>query len=93
MAKRIDTLKKGAKVTLAFYYGGKPLNESAEFLEIIGEGEQRRAKFRSVYNSPKSSGESPRHYEWEAYRYHKRWAYGTGADRLSLVSVDAEEKQ
>lgn len=88
MAKRIDTLKAGQKVTLGFYSGGVKLEESAEFLGVEGEGDKRHAKFRSVYNSPKSTGESPRYYEWEAYRYRNRWAYGSSADRLTLVKVE-----
>ena len=80
---RIDTLKAGQKVTLGFYYGGTKVEESAEFVRVEGEGERRHATFTST---TEINGE-PRTYEWQAYRYHKRWAYGTGADRLTLVKV------
>lgn len=84
MAKRIDTLKSGQKVTLGFYYSGQKTEEPAEFLKIEGEGESRRASFRTeiVVRGEKRS------MVWDAYRYNKRWAYGTGADRLTLVSVE-----
>lgn len=83
MAKRIDTLKSGEKVTLGFYYQGQRTLETAEFVKVEGDGEKRRATFIS---ETEINGER-RKYNWQAYRYHGRWSYGTGADRLTLVKV------
>lgn len=76
---RIDTLKAGSTVELVFRYGV----ERAVFLGITGTGDDRRARFLQL----NVDGEP---YEWEAYRYNGRWAYGTSADRLTLYAVLCE---
>jgi hypothetical protein len=76
---KIDQLEPGTKVTLLFH-GSKSLGNSSYtseevFVRMTGTGEDRRAWFTT------SDGT----YEWEAYRYQGRWAYGSSAERLSLV--------
>ena len=73
---RIDNLKPGQNVILGFVGSA----ERSMFLEISGEGESRTAKFVSIDGSGAF-------YTWEAYRYNKRWAYGTSAQRLSLLKT------
>lgn len=82
MAKRIDSLTPDTEVTLRFHHRGNSYDEAATFLGISGEGDDRRARFRSADTETLTAG---RTYEWEAYRYNGHWAYGTSADRLSLV--------
>lgn len=74
---RIDQLKPGTRVTLRYHgsMGNLTHDGDAEFVRITGDGDDRRA----VFTEP-SIG------EWEAYRYDGRWAYGSSADRLQLVS-------
>jgi hypothetical protein len=79
---RIDSLTPGSSVTLSFKTWGTTYEERAIFIKIIGEGNDRKARFLSV-NSP---GEQT--YEWDAYRYQGRWVYGSSAQALSLASVD-----
>lgn len=73
MAKRIDSLTAGQQVTMKFHGSKRLGNESYEldliFKGITGAGEDRRAKFDEV----------------ELYRYEGRWAYGTSAERATLV--------
>ncbi len=75
---RIDTLTVGTKVRLDF---GGDYEEEATFMGITGTGDDRRATFESV--------DEDRHdvYTWQAYRYNRRWAFGTSAQTLSLVKV------
>jgi hypothetical protein len=75
---RIDKLAPGTGVVLSF--AGK-YTESALFVGITGTGDQREADFVSINNSG-------RVYEWSAYRYNGSWAYGSSAERLSLVFVN-----
>lgn len=78
---RIDKLIPGSFVTLTVYsHSGREYDEQALFLGIIGEGDERLARFSSF-------GDSPRAYTWEAYRYTGRWAFGSSADRISLSEV------
>jgi hypothetical protein len=75
--KRIDSLKPGTKVVLQFgreFQFGDAEQEEATFLGIEGTGDDRRAKFRQDF-------------DWEAYRYNGRWAYGTSAESLRLVRI------
>ena len=75
----IDKLEFNTTVLLRFH--GSNFNETYEeehiFRGVSGEGDDRRALFWSATG----------HYDWEAYRYRGHWAYGTSADRLSLVAV------
>lgn len=77
---RIDNLTVGAEVTLRFHgsFGNKTYDQSFVFLGIKGEGSERRAEFKYAAGTGGYG-------TWEAYRYQGRWAYGSGADRLSLV--------
>jgi hypothetical protein len=83
---RIDQLQPGTEVTLRFHgsLGNVTQDEPAVFGGITGEGDERRAHFTSVEKNADDVAET---YEWEAYRYSGRWAYGTSADRLQLVEV------
>lgn len=78
MARRIDSLKAGDKVRLLFAgsrsLGNDSYEETVIFHGIEGEGEKRRAKFD----------------EWEAYRFRGGWAYGSSAEKLSLLEVVEE---
>lgn len=90
MTTRIDTIsdltgREGQPVVLRFEgdpdLGNATYVEAAIFVRLTGDGEEARATFRSPGTYP---GET---YEWEAYRFEGRWAYGTGADALTLVSA------
>lgn len=87
MAKRLDSLKPGTKVRLKFHgtlsFGNAPYEETATFQGVVGEGDNRRALFSDL------SSKSP--FDWEAYRYKNRWAYGSSAERLSVVEVVEED--
>lgn len=78
---RIDQLTEGMEVVLRF---DGHREESAKFLRMVGKGDSRRATFQS-WDKPFGKDLIP--YEWEAYRYNRRWSYGSGAGRLKLVSV------
>lgn len=87
---RIDWLQPNMRVRLFFATDSSNgtrngYEEDATFLRIEGKGHDRHAVFESADLLHGGS------YEWEAYRYNKRWVYGTGADRLSLVDVITEE--
>jgi len=76
---RIDKLNPGQEVTLKFHgsksLGNDPYEERHTFLDIVGEGDDRRAVFSD-------GGE-----QWEAYRFKGGWAYGSSAEKLSIVEV------
>jgi hypothetical protein len=55
------------------YRGWVPKHDDV-FEGFEGEGEDRRAKFRSVEDGSK----------WEAYRYNGRWVVGSSADPARL---------
>ena len=74
--KRIDSLKPNTPVLLKFFRS----TEEATFLAIVGEGDERRARFVQ-------HDDAIGLFEWEAYRFQGRWAYGTSAERLSLVAI------
>lgn len=74
--KRIDSLKPNTPVLLKFAHS----TEEATFLALIGEGDERRARF--IHRD-----ETIGLFEWEAYRFQGRWVYGTSAQRLSLVAI------
>lgn len=80
---RIDRLAPDTLVRLRFVgrWGNETREEWARFLGIDGTGDERLAKFRSFYD-----GKPGGTYDWEAYRYSGRWAYGTSADPLQLVN-------
>lgn len=84
-APRIDKLEKGTFVTLDF---NDRYQEDAVFLGIVGEGDDRRARFAQAGASHAASANGCyRMTEWEAYRYNGGWAFGTSAERLRLVGV------
>lgn len=81
-APRFDKLNVGDVITIQCYYRGEAKEpEQAFFLGIIGEGDDRRAKLATVFDA----GGEGRMLEWEIYRYSGRWAYGSSADRISIV--------
>lgn len=88
---RIDKLTPGDFVELEFCGSGSLGNNAydgkAVFLGIIGEGDDRTAKFAQSEDSPRGFEQFVRMYEWEAYRYNGHWAYGTSAERLRLLRV------
>jgi len=77
MAKRISSLQTGESVTLRFHGSKKLGNEThdnaAAFVEIRETGDDAVAVFDLDGMLV------------EAYRFNGRWAYGTSAERLSLV--------
>lgn len=74
---RIDSLTSGDVVLLDF--NGK-YEEHAIFVSMENRGKpDRSAKFVQA-----SGG---RVLEWEAYRYNGMWAYGSSAERLSVVEA------
>jgi hypothetical protein len=79
---RIDNLTPGTTVTLRFNgpksLGNAPWEEEFLFLGIEGSGDDRHARF----TSDDLSG------AWEAYRYNGHWAYGSSAERLSLIGIN-----
>ena len=77
MARRISSLTKGEKVTLKFHSRYTPVIEVATFLGLSEDGQ--RAKFKTPGRG------HDRGYTWEAYRYQGHWAYGSSADRLSVI--------
>jgi hypothetical protein len=83
--KRIDNLEPETPVRLRFcggFAGNQVREEDAVFVQIVGEGNDRRATFRSSYPNPEDGT-----YEWDAYRYNRRWAYGSSAEPLRLLEV------
>lgn len=80
---RLDKITPGSVVTLQFHEGAgqDSYEDTVLFLGVEGSGNERRAKFMSQTGGTAT-------YTWEAYRYNGRWAYGTSADRLSVICVD-----
>jgi hypothetical protein len=76
MAIRLDKLTALSVVTIEIDTG----IEEVVFLGIDGEGDDRKARFLS-------RGYHGEIYEWAAYRYNGRWAYGTSGDRISVVGA------
>jgi hypothetical protein len=85
--KRIDSLKPGTKVTLRFngQYGNGTYEEPATFLGIEGTGDDRTAQFETD-TELNATGR----YTWSAYRFKGFWAYGSSAERLTLVEILSE---
>lgn len=89
--KRIDSLKPGTRVTLAFHKrastamakGGRVDEEQFTFYRMEGEGDQRRAVFQYVEGPDNDAN------RWSAYRYEGRWAFGSSAERLQLLAIHA----
>jgi hypothetical protein len=75
---RIDSLAKGDVVVLKFDGNGR--KETALFCRIDGSGPERQAVFAQV-------GTGGYSYEWAAYRYGTRWAYGTSAGKLAIEEI------
>ena len=87
--KRIDSLTPGTPVRLKFCaeYSGKDgaYEEDAVFVKLEGEGDDRLATFLTPDRETWSGTFAA--YEWQAYRYKGRWAYGSSAETLRLVEV------
>ena len=74
---RIDSLAANQNVLLQF----AGYTERALFKGVSGSGDERVAKFTSV------DSDTHKIYEWEAYRYCGRWAYGTSAQPLRAIEI------
>lgn len=79
MTHRLDEYNAGETPKLRFYSNGS--GRSSSYVEdhhtIVsksGKGEARTITFRDFKNG----------FEWEAYRYRGRWAYGSSAARLGV---------
>lgn len=92
MGPRFDSLKPGTAVLLDFCSGTQSYGrvEPALFVGIEGTGDDRRATFVQVTDQPFLKGDDRKSYEWQAYRYEGRWAFGSSADVLRLHRVLAE---
>ncbi len=89
--KRIDSLTPETPVRLKFCaeFQGKDgaYEEDAVFVKLEGTGDDRRATFRTKDKETWSGTFAA--YEWEAYRFKGRWAYGSSAETLRLVEVQS----
>jgi hypothetical protein len=76
MAKRISKKNEGQLFHLRFNSPYNPYEmKDVKLLEVFkGDRDEERARF-----------EDPEIGEWEAYKYNGRWAYGSSADRLSVI--------
>lgn len=78
MTKRISTLKPGDNVRLKFHgskqFGNDPYEMDATFVEF------KEDKTRAVFLMDGSAGS-----EFEAYKFSNRWAYGSSAERLTIL--------
>lgn len=76
--RSISTLKPGESVRLKFHgskqFGNEPYEMSAVFVAFNVD------KNRATFNL--DAGEN----DFEAYKTVNRWAYGTSAEKLSIVS-------
>lgn len=74
-AKTIRNLKSGDSVRLRFHgskqFGNDPYELDMTFVEFRDNGE------RAVFDDDGT--------EFEAYKYSNRWAYGSSAERLTIV--------
>lgn len=80
MAKKtIRTLTRGEEVRLRFHgskqFGNDPYELDATFAELREDG--NRAIFH-IDGDPSD--------EFEAYKYSNRWAYGSSAERLTVIN-------
>jgi hypothetical protein len=75
--KRISAKYVGEKLNLAFHGTYDRTVDENTLIKLEGEGDDARATFRDASGM-----------EWEAYRYNGRWAYGSGAHRLTVVQED-----
>ncbi len=81
MAKRIALKNVGETFQLRFTADGFVENQLlVQFGGDLNDLETCRASFREI----KEDGSQG--FEWEAYRFNKRWCYGTSADILVVVS-------
>lgn len=75
-AKTIRNLKPGESVRLRFHgskqFGNDPYELDMTFVEFRDNGE------RAVFDDDGT--------EFEAYKYANRWAYGSSAERLTVVA-------
>lgn len=89
---RIDKLEPGQQVTLRFHGPYAANDETVTFLGIEGTGDDRRARF-FTRGTPLTKSDPDDGYEWEAYRYNGTWAYGSSADRLSIVRPTPAQRE
>lgn len=78
MAKRISKKNEGQLFHLKFHSSSGNSGyemENVKLLEVFtGDRNEERARFEDSEIG-----------EWEAYRFNGRWAYGSSADRLSVI--------
>lgn len=78
-AKTIRTLKSGEEVRLRFHgskqFGNEPYELDATFVELREDGN------RAVFHLDGDTSD-----EFEAYKYSNRWAYGSSAERLTVIN-------
>lgn len=78
MANRISSLKPGDNVRLKFHgskqFGNDPYEMDVKFVEF------KEDKTRAVFHMDDAGS------EFEAYKFSNRWAYGSSAERLSIVA-------
>lgn len=75
--KRISDKWVGSTLKLALH-GNDPRYKSIDecvLVKIEGDGDDARATFRDAAGM-----------EWQAYRFRGRWAYGSSANRVSVVN-------
>ena len=77
---KIDDLEPGTAVLLEMHNRSEATEEHALFLGVTGEGDSRRAHFSQMLKPGAS-------FDWEAYRFGGRWAYGSSADRMRVVGT------
>lgn len=73
---QLDKMTVGKILTLDF---GNHIDD-AVFIGITGEGDHRKAH---LVSATKGGALMP----WEAYRFNGRWAFGSSAERVSIIGV------
>lgn len=78
---RLDKVAPGSLITWMDPKHPDDEPERAILLSHQGEGEDRTITLAQRAGSGNL-------YNWDLYRYKGRWAYGTSADRFSLLTVE-----
>jgi hypothetical protein len=87
--RRFDSLQPGSLIVLEFPESHPDHRyEGVIFLGIRGKGDERCAAFAQYTDHGFLKGrEQDNSFEWEAYRFDGRWAYGSGAAPLRCDEV------
>lgn len=73
----LDRIATGSLLKLGLHSNSHGVMEEVVlFNGIIGEGDDRRAKFTDGNGL-----------QWDAYRYSNRWAWGSSANRVQVLGV------